>query len=161
MTSGRRSFGRRIDRSSASAIVDNAPCLWSKSKSKSRSLSPSSSIVVVVVAGCPQRRSSLLSSAIVVGRGRGHRRRYGHRRRPRRPSSSAVIMIILDTRGQVARVAWRRVLEFFRLHGLDQCVSHQGVQRFHRHVLCSETCQGTPRSTKLHSTTKKTKGQLP
>ena len=115
----------------------------------------------VVVAGCPQRRSSLLSSAIVVVHGRGHGRRHGHRRRPRRLSSSAVIMIISDTRGQVARVAWRRVLEFFRLHGLDQRVSHQGVHRFHRHVLCSETCQGTPRSTKLHSTTKKTKGQLP
>ena len=47
-----------------------------------------------------------------------------------------------------------------RLSGLAQCVSHQGVHRFHRHVLCSETCQGTPRSTKLHSTSKKTKGQL-
>ena len=69
VTSGRRSFGRRIDRSSASAVVvDNAPCLWSKSKSKSRSLSPSSSIVVVV--GCRRRWLSTTSQFIVVVRHR-------------------------------------------------------------------------------------------
>ena len=95
----RRACGRSPSQSRDRYLPRRRPLSWSSA---------------VVVAGCPQRRSSLLSSAIVVGRGRGRGRRHGHRRRPRRPSSSAVIMIILDTRGQVARVAWRRNLEFFR-----------------------------------------------